>query len=156
MQQELKFEPIIHGKFLSQIRREEEERRLLEANKKRKLDFVKEILSAFFIVAMLIAIFLIGIKNESESGYYAANPDKTSPIHYTWVEPENESETTCDVLKSEVNPTDGHTDYYCVMPDGNVEIFYDETGKQIENATEVTFSYTDESDYSTYEIVEIR
>ena len=42
------------------------------------------------------------------------------------------------------------------MPDGNVEIFYDETGKQIENATEVTFSYTDESDYSTYEIIGIR
>ena len=108
---ELKFEPIINGKFVSQIELENRNERAIVYSRKCKKKSGKNriltgIVSCSLVTVMFIGMFFAWLNEPVEIGYYAANPDKTLPIHYIWVEPENESEITCDVLKSEANTTD--------------------------------------------------
>lgn len=73
------------------------------------------------------------------------------------MKPEQKTENviTCKVTNVSVNPTDGLTDYDCVMPDGSVQIFCDDRN-EIGNPSQITFSYTNKNDYSTYEIVSVK
>lgn len=49
----------------------------------------KQIISDFIgacIFAIVLALFCILALTQQPSGYYAENPDKTSDVHYIWIE----------------------------------------------------------------------